>query len=101
MTLVLVFKFACPSRHVSKKERGSFLGYFFSSKPLGATQCVQIMRDKNRDEGDGKVCHALYRHGGRSKDFGGRPIVVNIFESATKFEKNHPLRFDVYLVNVN
>ena len=72
MTLVLVFKFACPSRHVSKKERGSFLGYFFSSKPLGATQCVQIMRDKNRDEGDGKVCHALYRHGGRSKDSGGK-----------------------------
>ena len=63
INLVLVFKFACPSRHVSKKERG-FLD-FFSSKPLGATQCVQIMRDKNREEGDGKVCHALYRHGGR------------------------------------
>ena len=57
MTLVLVFKFACPSRHVSKKERG-FLDFFFV-KALGGTQCVQIMRDKNREEGDGKVCHAL------------------------------------------
>ena len=81
MTLVLVFKFACPSRHVSKKERG-FLDFFFV-KALGGTQCVQIMRDKNREEGDGKVCHALYRNGGRSKDFGGRPIVVNIFEKIT------------------
>ena len=54
-----------------KRREVRFLD-FFSSKPLGATQCVQIMRDKNRDEGDGKVCHALYRHGGRSKDSGGK-----------------------------
>ena len=65
---------------IKKGER--FLGFFFV-KALGGTQCVQIMRDKNREEGDGKVCHALYRHGGRSKDLGGRPIVVNIFEKIT------------------